>query len=233
MSTCSLSAIQIPPKRTRMRRRNGSTYSNLLGSGSGARNRPIAPVESGPCCQDSPMLPPIGSMIEAGRRPSGIPYHGTRTRRMLDEQAPRSSRSPPVAPDIAALHAAVGLTSHPAGDGPADLVRRIFLDEMEPRDRHLGLRREAARQVENRAVGENPTWLGLQEQLGNIALRQPVRVGFHDRSHVGGLALNGNLPGPRQRRPPSLAGLGERPSVLRHFLGGKSAQDGPWQDLLD
>src|ERR1700754_1472642 len=55
MSTCSLSAIQIPPKRTRMRRRNGSTYSNLLGSGSGTRKRPIAPVESGPCCQDSPI----------------------------------------------------------------------------------------------------------------------------------------------------------------------------------
>src|SRR5258708_38277208 len=29
---------------------------------------------------------------------------------------------------------------HPAGDGPPDLVRRIFLDKMDPRDRHLGLR---------------------------------------------------------------------------------------------
>ena len=29
-------------------------YNSLLGSGSGTRNRPIAPVESGPCCQDSP-----------------------------------------------------------------------------------------------------------------------------------------------------------------------------------
>jgi hypothetical protein len=45
-----------------MRRRNGSAYNNLLGSGSGARNRPIAPGESGPCCQDSPIaLPPIKS----------------------------------------------------------------------------------------------------------------------------------------------------------------------------
>src|SRR5262249_53665008 len=50
----------IPPKRTRMRRRNRSTYNSLLGSGTGTRNRPIAPVESGPCCQDSPMLSTIG-----------------------------------------------------------------------------------------------------------------------------------------------------------------------------
>lgn len=55
---------------------------------------------------------------------------------------------------------------HPAGDGPSDLVRRIFLDKMESRDRHLGLCREAAGQVENRAIGEDPTRLRPQEQLG-------------------------------------------------------------------
>jgi hypothetical protein len=59
--TFSLSAIQLPLKRTRMRRRNRSTYKSLFGSGSGTRNRPIAPVESGPCCQDSAiaLLPEI------------------------------------------------------------------------------------------------------------------------------------------------------------------------------
>jgi hypothetical protein len=36
--------------RLRMRRRSGSAYNNLLGSGFGTRNRPIAPGESGPCC---------------------------------------------------------------------------------------------------------------------------------------------------------------------------------------
>jgi hypothetical protein len=30
--------------------------------------------------------------------------------------------------------------SLPAGDGTPDLVRRIFLEEMDPRDRYLGLR---------------------------------------------------------------------------------------------
>src|ERR1700752_2248543 len=52
----SLSAIQVPPKRTRMRRRSGSAYNSLFGSGSGTRNRLIAPGESGPCCHDSPII---------------------------------------------------------------------------------------------------------------------------------------------------------------------------------
>jgi len=49
-----------PEARTRMRQRDRSTYNSLLGSGSGTRNRPIAPVESGPCCQDGPMLSTMG-----------------------------------------------------------------------------------------------------------------------------------------------------------------------------
>jgi hypothetical protein len=122
---------------------------------------------------------------------------------------------------------------HPAGDGPPELVRRIFLEVMDPRDRHLGLHWQSAGEVENRAAGENPTGLGLHEQLGHPARRQPVRVGCRDRSHFGRLALDGDLPGPRQRRSSPLAGIGERPSVLCHLLGGEGAQDGLWQDLLD
>ena len=95
--------------------------------------------------------------------------------------------------DRSALHG-------PHRDGPPDLVRRIFLDEMEPRDRHLGLRWEAAGQVENRAVGEDSAGLGPQEQLGHIARCQPVSVGGHDRSYVGGLAIDRDLPGPNARR---------------------------------
>src|SRR6516225_3039644 len=42
----------------------------LLGSGSSRRNRPIAPVESGPGCQDSPMLSTtMGLMLEPARHP--------------------------------------------------------------------------------------------------------------------------------------------------------------------
>src|SRR3989442_5860775 len=122
---------------------------------------------------------------------------------------------------------------HPVRDGPPDLVRRIFLDVMAPRDLHLGQRWQPADEGDILVVGEDRTRLGPEEQLGHTARRQPVRGGGHDRNHVGGLALDGDLPGPRQRRPSPLAGLGERPSVLRHLLGGEGAQDGPWHDLLD
>src|SRR5262249_23451035 len=101
---------------------------------------------------------------------------------------------------------------HPAGDGPPDLVRRIFLNEMDPRHRLLGQRWPPADKVDQPIIGEDRTWLNLQEQLGHIARPQPVRVFSRDRSHIGGLALDGYLPGPRQRRPSPLARLGERPS---------------------
>src|SRR4029077_9907221 len=115
---------------------------------------------------------------------------------------------------------------HPAGDGPPDLVRRIFLDEMDPRHRLLSQRWPPADEVDQCIIGEDRTWLSLQEQLGHIARPQPVRVFSRDRSHVGGLARDGYLPGPRQRRSSPLAGLGERPSILRHLLVGELTQDG-------
>src|SRR5215469_1805036 len=65
---------------------------------------------------------------------------------------------------------------HPAGDGPPDLVRRIFLYEMDPRDHHLGLRWPRAGGVEIRAAGEERTGFGLQEKLGHFTRRQPFRV---------------------------------------------------------
>ena len=44
--------------------------------------------------------------------------------------------------------------------------------------------------------------------------------------HIGGLALDGYLQGPRQRRPSPLARLGERPLILRHLVVGELTQDG-------
>src|SRR5262249_20503426 len=122
---------------------------------------------------------------------------------------------------------------HPACDGPPDLVRRIFLNEMDPRHRLLGQRWPPADEVDQPIIGENRTWLSLQEQLGHIARPQPVRVFSRDRMHIGGLALDGDLPGPRQRRPSPLARLGERASILRHLLVGELTQDGVRQDLFN
>src|SRR5215469_955392 len=112
---------------------------------------------------------------------------------------------------------------HPASDGPPDLVRRIFLNEMYPRDRDLGLRWPRADRVEIRAAAEERTGFRLYEQLGHITRRQPFRIGSHDRIHVGGFALDRDLPRPRQRRPSPFAGLCERPPVLRHLFGGEGA----------
>src|SRR5580704_6413266 len=102
---------------------------------------------------------------------------------------------------------------------------------MDPRHRLLGQRWPPADEVDERIIGEDRPWLGLQEQLGHIARPQPVRVFSRDRMHIGGLALDGDLPGPRQRRPSPLARLGERPSILRHLLVGELTQDGVRQDL--
>src|SRR5262249_35957114 len=75
--TSSLSAIQAPPKRTRMRRRNGSAYKSLLGSGSGTRNRPIAFGDNGPCCHESPMTHLLITTSQRSRMtlPSGCEQH--------------------------------------------------------------------------------------------------------------------------------------------------------------
>src|SRR5215831_21164116 len=100
---------------------------------------------------------------------------------------------------------------------------------MESRDRNLSLSWQPSGEVEIRAARDEQPGFGLHEQLGYIACRQPIRVGGHDRTDVGRIAVDGDLPGPRQRRPSPLSWLCERPSVLRHLLSGKRAQDGPWQ----
>src|SRR5262245_48142403 len=85
---------------------------------------------------------------------------------------------------------------HPAGNGPPDFIWRIFLEEMDPRDRNLGLRGPRTDGVEIRAAGQERTGFGLQEQLGHSACRQPFCVGGHDRSHVGRTTFDGDFPRP-------------------------------------
>jgi hypothetical protein len=109
---------------------------------------------------------------------------------------------------------------------------RVFLNEMDPSDRHLVLRLPLADEFEIRAASEECTGFGLQEQLRHTADRQPVRIGGDDRSHVGGFAVDRDLSGPRQRRPPPLARFGERSPVLRHLFARESAQDARRQYLL-
>src|SRR5215470_10171089 len=69
-----------------------------------------------------------------------------------------------------------------------------------------------------------PPGSAFRNSLGTLLVFS--RVGVHDRSHVSGVALDGDLSGPRQRRPSALAGLGERPTVFRHLLFGELPQYG-------
>src|SRR5580698_3476558 len=104
---------------------------------------------------------------------------------------------------------------------------------MYPRHRLLGQRRPPTNEVDKRIVGEDRTWLDLQEQLWHIALAQPICVFSCDRVHIGGFALDGYLPWPRQRRSSPLARLGERPSIRCHLLVGELTQDGLRKNLFN
>src|SRR5689334_10997481 len=103
---------------------------------------------------------------------------------------------------------------------------------MDSCDRYLGLRWKFADEIDIHTISKDPTRFGLDKQFGNIAGRQPVFIGSHNRHHVGGLALDGYLSGPGQRRPAAFTGLRERSSVFCHLFSRETAQDGLWQDLL-
>src|SRR5262245_65306292 len=64
--------------------------------------------------------------------------------------------------------------SHPADDGPPELVRRVFLDVVAPRDLGLGQRWQSADEGEILPVGEDRTRLGPDEYLGHTASSEPV-----------------------------------------------------------
>src|SRR5262249_59654081 len=98
--------------------------------------------------------------------------------------------------------------------GAAQSVGRVFLNETVPPHRLLGQRWPPADEVDQRIIGEDRTWLSLQEQLGHTARPQPVRVFSRDLMHIGGLAPDGYLPGPRQRPPAPPPPPRRRPSHL-------------------
>src|SRR5437764_10672935 len=111
----------------------------------------------------------------------------------------------------------------PGGDRLSDLVRRVFLEEVDSPDGHLRLRRPGPAKTHQGIAAEGCTWLTLHKELGHLARRQPVRVGADDRRDVGGLAVDGDLARPGERGPPPLARLRERPAVGRHLLPGERA----------
>src|SRR5215469_16237624 len=129
--------------------------------------------------------------------------------------------------DLAAFHGARQPKAlHPAGDGPPDLMRRIFLDVMAPRNGYLSQRWKTADEGQILLASEDRAGLGLKKQLLHMTRFEPVRRGSHYCSHIGRLAIDGDFPWPCQRRPPSLARLAERPPVPVHLLGREGTQYG-------
>ena len=69
--------------------------------------------------------------------------------------------------------------SHPQWPAP---ISSATLDEMDPRHRLLGQRWPPADEVDQRIIGKDRTWLGLQEQLGRF--QSPPSPRSQSRSHV-------------------------------------------------
>src|SRR6266566_1275880 len=97
----------------------------------------------------------------------------------------------------------------------ADLVRRIFLDEVQTAHAHLGLIGEAA--VERALLHRNGPRLRIDEELGNRTGSKPCSARPHDLHHIGGLACNGQLPRPAEGRAPPFARFPVGATILFHL----------------
>jgi hypothetical protein len=91
------------------------------------------------------------------------------------------------------LDARLGLL-HEMGDGPADFVRRVFLDEMTPFDGHLLLIGLGPDEVADTA-GDGRTGVGIDEQLRHGRGGKPLAVVIDDRRHVFRLTFDRDVSG--------------------------------------
>ena len=79
---------------------------------------------------------------------------------------------------------------------------------------------------------ENDAGVCVDEQLRQVADREPVRVALRQLDHVGGLAVERYLPGPRERGTPRLALLQVGAAVDRELSVGQGAHDARGQHAL-
>jgi len=123
--------------------------------------------------------------------------------------------------DRSALHGP-HQTRWPARSRPAN-----FLDEMEPRDRYSRSALGSWRPGRDPGRGRDSAGSALRNSLGTCSLPASQRRRSRSQSRRRLRPSIGILPGPRQRRPSALAGLGERPSGTLHLLGGERAHMAP------
>jgi hypothetical protein len=75
---------------------------------------------------------------------------------------------------------------HPPSEGATDLVCRILLDEVNTRDRHLGLVRPPAAELALLTNEDRPRF-GVHEQLRKAGRREPAAAVVDDRNDDVGL----------------------------------------------
>src|SRR6516165_8107394 len=107
------------------------------------------------------------------------------------------------------------LLSHPISDGLPDLMRRVFLDEVNALDSPLGYVRPRADRRQERVAGQDCAGLNFEKQLGKVACRKPAGIGRDRLVNFGRLALDRYLSGPGQRRAAIFTGRGadRRPTL--------------------
>src|SRR6516165_12680008 len=90
--------------------------------------------------------------------------------------------------------------AHEVGKRTADLIGAVFSQEMASLHCHFALVRPSAAKF-SLPADQNRTWIGIDEKLGDIRLREPGSIGFDHFHHIGRLAFDRNHSGPRECRP--------------------------------
>ena len=85
-------------------------------------------------------------------------------------------------------------------------------------DGQLGQVRPRAHRRQKLFVRQDRTRLDLEEELGKVTCRKPFGLGGDRLMHVGGLAIDRDLPRPGQGRPAIFAGCVVGAAIFRHFL---------------
>src|SRR5215471_18293894 len=101
--------------------------------------------------------------------------------------------------------------------GAANLIRRVFLYVVNALNRDLALVGPYPAKVKSASRYKRARF-GRDEELRNVALRQPCSIRLHDACHILRFARNGQLARPNQRGKPCLFRLERRPINVHIFV---------------
>jgi hypothetical protein len=105
----------------------------------------------------------------------------------------------------------------PFRDGLPNRLGGVFLEEVTAGDRHLSLIRPGAAEIPL-CARQNRARVSIDEQFRHVARGQPPGICRHYFHYVGGMAVDGDFPGPCECGPPGFPGLQVGTVVNVHFL---------------